>query len=185
MVDYILAVRIPNAGNKEITYKASLSSNYASYPEDYFRRNEHRQALQDFIQQQSARTLTKVDLDGIINQWIQDIRSGIPNTTVTLHLPAVTSSGSSVPSAAIPSATPAPPPFRPKKPDDWVVKTADRSISPSPVPSPQSTPSPAPTPIPDSAPKSSPLPPPNLSPDSNDATPPPPDNRVNTNRKEF
>ncbi len=87
MSEYTLVLRIPQAGNKEISYSINLSRLYESYPEDYFRQENHRFLISQTIEQQSARMLTSENLTAIISNWIADIKVGRHRTIVTLDLP--------------------------------------------------------------------------------------------------
>ena len=87
MSEYTLVLRIPQAGNKEISHSISLSTLYESYPEDYFRQENHRFLIRQTIEQQSARMLTSENLTAIISNWIADIKVGRHRTIVTLDLP--------------------------------------------------------------------------------------------------
>ena len=87
MSEYTLVVRIAQAGNKEISYSINLSTLYESYPEDYFRQENHRFLISQTIEQQSARMLTSENLTAIISNWIADIKVGRHRTIVTLDLP--------------------------------------------------------------------------------------------------
>ena len=87
MSEYTLIVRIPQAGNKEISYSISLSTLYESYPEDYFRQDNNLSLISQTIEQQSARMLTSENLTAIISNWIADIKVGRHRTIVTLDLP--------------------------------------------------------------------------------------------------
>ncbi|MBO1049664.1 MAG: hypothetical protein HEQ10_19030 [Dolichospermum sp. DEX182a] len=86
MSEYTLVVRIPQAGNKEISYSINLTTLYESYPEDYFRQENHRFLISQTIEQQSARMLTSENLTAIISNWIADIKVGRHRTIVTLDL---------------------------------------------------------------------------------------------------
>ena len=87
MSEYTLVARIAQAGNKEISYSINLSTLYESYPEDYFRQENHRFLISQTIEQQSARMLTSENLTAIISNWIADIKIGRHRTIVTLDLP--------------------------------------------------------------------------------------------------
>ena len=87
MSEYTLIVRIPQAGNKEISYSINLTTLYESYPEDYFRQENHRSLISQAIEQQSARMLNSENLTAIISTWIADIKVGRHRTIVTLDLP--------------------------------------------------------------------------------------------------
>jgi hypothetical protein len=87
MSEYTLVVRIAQAGNKEISYSINLTTLYESYPEDYFRQENHRSLISQTIEQQSARMLTSENLTAIISNWIADIKVGRHRTIVTLDLP--------------------------------------------------------------------------------------------------
>jgi|GEM_PF-2416709 len=84
---YNLSVRIPQAGNKEVSYSVTLNKLQESHPEDYFRLEKNRLELCQTIQQ-SARQVNPADLDAIISKWISEIKCGMHNTTVTLDLPS-------------------------------------------------------------------------------------------------
>ena len=86
MSEYTLVVRIPQAGNKEISYSINLTTLYESYPEDYFRQENHRFLISQTIEQQSTRMLTSENLTAIISNWIADIKVGRHRTIVTLDL---------------------------------------------------------------------------------------------------
>lgn len=87
MSEYTLVIRIPQAGNKEISYSINLSGLHESYPEDYFRQENHRFHICQTIEQQSARKVDVGNLSLIVSNWISDIKVGRHRTIVTLDLP--------------------------------------------------------------------------------------------------
>ena len=134
MSQYTLIVRIPQAGNKEISYFISLSTLYESYPEDYFRQENNRSLISQTIEQQSARTLTSENLTAIISNWIADIKVGRHRTIVTLDLPL----DASVPIQPVipinnpvnnPIVAPAKKPLRPVVNPTSEIKTANISTN--------------------------------------------------------
>lgn len=104
---YTLIVKIPQAGNKEVSYSVTLNKLHESHPEDYFRSDKNRLNLCEAIQQ-SARQVSSVSLDSIISKWISEIKCGLHYTTVTLDLPSEFSSSTpeQVPTSPINNSTP-------------------------------------------------------------------------------
>ncbi len=92
MSEYTVVVRIVQAGNREINYSIQLSGLDENYPDDYFRRENHRLAISQAIEQQSAKKVSPANLNSIIDTWILDIKSGLHRTVVTLDLPPDASS---------------------------------------------------------------------------------------------
>ncbi|NET58609.1 MAG: hypothetical protein F6K47_21380 [Symploca sp. SIO2E6] len=180
MAEYTLVVRIPQAGNHEVIYRLTLSGLYESHPEDYFRKQENRDQLCQFIQDQSRREVTTASLEAMIAKWIADIRCGLYRTVVTLDLPSQTYSNPEVAKVSPqttaplnPAATPSPPPrqFTPKQPIRKPVVSVPPTTSAIPLP-PQ--------------PKASDCIPVNeTDADSSKSEPPPPDIRTDTNRADF
>jgi hypothetical protein len=134
MSEYTLVLRIPQAGNKEISYSINLSRLYESYPEDYFRQENHRFLISQTIEQQSARMLTSENLTAIISNWIADIKIGRHRTIVTLDLPL----DASVPIQPVipinnpgnnPIVAPAKKPLRPVVTPTSEIKTANISTN--------------------------------------------------------
>ncbi|MFN6518036.1 MAG: hypothetical protein RMY29_026605 [Nostoc sp. CreGUA01] len=87
MSEYTVVVRILQAGNKEINYSIHLNGLNENYPDDYFRHENHRLAISQAIEQQSAIKVSPANLNSIIATWILDIKSGLHRTIVTLDLP--------------------------------------------------------------------------------------------------
>ncbi|MBO1072240.1 MAG: hypothetical protein HEQ13_24060 [Dolichospermum sp. DEX189] len=134
MSEYTLVLRIPQAGNKEISYSINLSRLYESYPEDYFRQENHRFLISQTIEQQLARMLTSENLTAIISNWIADIKVGRHRTIVTLDLPL----DASVPIQPVipinnpvnnPIVAPAKKPLRPVVNPTSEIKTANISTN--------------------------------------------------------
>jgi len=113
MSEYTLVIRIPQAGNKEISYSINLSGLHESYPEDYFRQENHRFHISQTIEQQSARKVDAGNLSLIVSSWISDIKVGRHRTIVTLDLPLDSTIG--LESVVIPSQTITAPAKQPSK----------------------------------------------------------------------
>lgn len=90
MSTFTLKVKIPNAGDKEIEYKLNLEGSAEDYPEDYFRQSKHREQLRVAIENASARKLNSAHLQQLVESWVNEIKQGLPATTVTLNLPPET-----------------------------------------------------------------------------------------------
>jgi len=142
MTEYTIIVKIPNAGNKEVSYSVNLTGLYEDYPGDYFRSKENRQRLCQDIQKECFRTISDENLDQIVAKWISDIKSGFRRTTIALDLPPESPaipSQTSVSSTTPTPATTATLDYRPpvKKPDPNLRKqktstTASNSTTPQP-----------------------------------------------------
>ncbi len=96
MTEYELNIKIPNSGNKHIQYKENLTGSHESYPEDFFRIDTNREKIRKYIETQSQRAVSNKHLDQIIKQWIDDIKLGYSPSTVTLDLPSITFSGTTL-----------------------------------------------------------------------------------------
>ncbi|NER48975.1 MAG: hypothetical protein F6J92_20205 [Symploca sp. SIO1A3] len=181
MAEYTLVVRIPQAGNHEVTYSLKLSRLHESHPEDYFRKQEHRDQLCQFIQNQSRREVTTASLDAMISKWIADIRCGLYRTVVTLDLPPETYSNPEVATVypqvtapinptAIPSSLTGR--FTPKQPIRKPVSSVPPTTPAVPLPPLRKTSDSPPAKETDAD-------------SSNNESPPPPDIRTDTNRADF
>lgn len=122
MSEYTLVIRIPQAGNKEISYSINLSGLHESYPEDYFRQENHRFLISQTIEQQSARKVDIGNLSLIISHWTSDIKVGRHRTIVTLDLPL--DSTIALESVVIPNQTITAPAKQPLASSTSVVKPA-------------------------------------------------------------
>jgi hypothetical protein len=126
MSEYTLVIRIPQAGNKEISYSINLNGLHESYPEDYFRQETPRFNISQTIEKQSARKIDAANLSVIIANWISDIKLGRHRTIVTLDLPLDATIG--LESVVTPNQTIAAPAKQPSKqpltPPSSVVKPA-------------------------------------------------------------
>lgn len=95
MPEYTLIVKIPNAGNKEISYSVKLTGSYEDYPEDYFLLENSRSNICQALQTQSGRKLESQQLKWLINEWVHNIKEGRRNTNLSLELSEDISSTSS------------------------------------------------------------------------------------------
>lgn len=86
MPNYTVMIKIPNAGNREISYSVDLTDSYEDHPEDYFRSPENRFQLCQTIQNQSARQLSPEQLTRVIQEWIEEIKQGRRQITIILDL---------------------------------------------------------------------------------------------------
>ena len=133
MSEYTLVIRIPQAGNKEISYSINLNGLHESYPEDYFRQETPRFNISQTIEKQSARKIEAANLSMIIANWISDIKLGRHRTIVTLDLPLDSAIGleSVVPpiqTIAAPAKQPSKQPLTPPKSVVNPVKTPNPVI---------------------------------------------------------
>lgn len=87
MSQYTLTIIIKNAGNKEISHSINLTGTNETYPEDYFLIPDNQTNLQNLIETKTARKIDEIKLKQIINTWLQDIREGLPQTTIRTELP--------------------------------------------------------------------------------------------------
>lgn len=87
MSNYILTLIVSNAGGKEVRYDLNLKGLYESYPEDYFQVQENRFTLGKYLEKELFRQINSDSLNYLINQWTDDIKQGIHETTVSLSLP--------------------------------------------------------------------------------------------------
>lgn len=90
MPEYTLVVKIPNAGNKEISYSVNLTVAETRYPEDYFAIEDHKSCLRESIQTKTVRQVSDIQLKRIIYEWTEDIKQNLRRTTVTVDLPTGT-----------------------------------------------------------------------------------------------
>ncbi len=183
MAEYTLSIRIPQAGNHEVSYRLPLGGLYESYPEDYFRNEQHRDALCQFIQDQSKRQVTPRDLDAMISKWVADIRCGMYRTVVTLELPSETyGTAGATRVSPINSATPSSTPLSTTLPSTTQFSPKQPQTRPMPKPATTTTqPSSIPTTLPQKPVSTK-------TPDAEkpvEETPQPPDIRTDTNRAEF
>ncbi|HBE20766.1 MAG TPA: hypothetical protein DEG17_01075 [Cyanobacteria bacterium UBA11149] len=134
MPEYTITLKIPNAGNREISHSVFLADFYEDYPEDYFKIENNRSHLCQTIEAQSARQISKEQLKRLIDNWIQDIKQGRRRTTITLDLlPEGIPTPNRTPiTTEFPTTTPTyqPPP---KKPNPSLSKP---KITPTPNPPP-------------------------------------------------
>jgi len=141
MPQYTVAIKIPNAGNREFTYSVKLTDSYEDYPEDYFKIKENRTMLSQTIQNQSGRQVSESQLKKIINDWVKEIKENRRNVTITLDLPP---EGIPTPNqtpvstirppvaSTIPVSNPAPKP-KPRNPGIGNTRTATPPSSTTPV----------------------------------------------------
>ncbi|BAZ28851.1 hypothetical protein NIES4074_12860 [Cylindrospermum sp. NIES-4074] len=105
MPEYTLVVKIPNAGNKEISYSVNLTVAETRYPEDYFAIEDHKSCLRESIQTKTVRQVSDIQLKRIIYEWTEDIKQNLRRTTVTVDLPTGTFVTSPI-TTAEPTSTP-------------------------------------------------------------------------------
>ncbi|MEW6498311.1 MAG: hypothetical protein AB1589_38295 [Cyanobacteriota bacterium] len=86
MPEYTVVVKIPNAGNKEISCSINLIDSYEDYPEDYFRLDTNLSSLRETLQVRAARQVGDAHLKRLIDEWIRDIKEGRRRTIITLDL---------------------------------------------------------------------------------------------------
>ncbi|MBD2775232.1 hypothetical protein [Iningainema tapete] len=105
MPQYTLIIKIPNAGNKQISHTINLTETHEAYPEDYFEIQENKTNLHTTLQTKTARQITQTQLKQIIQQWTSDIKQNLRRTTIPINLPT---------EPPVPPTTPQPkPPLKP------------------------------------------------------------------------
>ncbi|MDJ0676571.1 MAG: hypothetical protein QNJ36_14525 [Calothrix sp. MO_167.B42] len=84
MVKYIFSLKVKDS-NDEYTYDLDLNPNQENNPEQIFT-PEKRENIRIKLQNQSLCAIKDSHLNQIINTWIQDIKEGYRESTLTLNL---------------------------------------------------------------------------------------------------
>ena len=85
--DFILYIRDSNQRGE---YSLKLNANQEDYPESIFT-PEIKNAMKRKLQQDTSSRINDVNLNKIITTWIQDIKEGFRQTSMTLDLPSLSS----------------------------------------------------------------------------------------------
>ncbi len=84
MVKYTFALKLKDS-NEEYSYALSLTSQQENNPESVFN-NEIRESMRTNLQTQSYCKINDFHLNKMITTWIQDIKEGYRDSTITLDL---------------------------------------------------------------------------------------------------
>ncbi|MDJ0617949.1 MAG: hypothetical protein QNJ63_14595 [Calothrix sp. MO_192.B10] len=84
MVKYMFSLKVKDS-NDEYTYDLDLNPNQENNPEQIFT-PEKRENIRIKLQNQSLCAIKDSHLNQIINTWIQDIKEGYRESTLTLNL---------------------------------------------------------------------------------------------------
>lgn len=87
MVNYTLELQPKSEPkNKTFTYILALNTAQENSPESIFN-SEIKESLRKTLQNQSGYKINNINLNHLLQTWIQDIREGYRLTTITLDLP--------------------------------------------------------------------------------------------------
>jgi hypothetical protein len=85
MTNYTLALKIKDS-NEEYRYTLSLTPHQENNPESVLNL-EIRESMRNNLQKQSSCRINDSHLNKIVKTWIQDIKEGYRDSTITLDLP--------------------------------------------------------------------------------------------------
>ncbi|RUT02393.1 hypothetical protein DSM106972_058710 [Dulcicalothrix desertica PCC 7102] len=91
MVKYSFYLKVKVSGD-EHSYSLDLNSNQENAPEKVFT-SEVRENIRLNLQNQSLCAIKDNHINQIVNTWIQDIKEGYRDSTLTLNLPLLIESG--------------------------------------------------------------------------------------------
>lgn len=85
MANYTVALKVKDS-NEEYRYTLSLTPHQENNPESVFHL-EIRESMRSNLQKQSSCRINDSHLNKIVKTWIQDIKEGYRDSTITLDLP--------------------------------------------------------------------------------------------------
>lgn len=92
MVQYKFSLKVKGGNNEEYSYFLDLNSNQENAPEQFFT-PQVRENIRLNLQNQSLCAIKDNDLIQIVNTWIQDIKEGYRDSSLTLNLPLLIEAG--------------------------------------------------------------------------------------------
>jgi hypothetical protein len=87
MVNYVFELKVKGS-NDHYRYDLDLTINQENNPEQVFT-TEIRESLRKNLQEQSLCTINDNHLNQIITTWMQDIKEGYRDSTISLDLPLI------------------------------------------------------------------------------------------------
>lgn len=85
MAKYTLIIRIKDS-NDEIKYSLDLQPHHENTPEQFFNPGL-REKIRADLQKQSSYRINDINITKIITTWIQDIKEGYRDSSISLNLP--------------------------------------------------------------------------------------------------
>lgn len=87
MVEYVFSLKVKGS-NDDYRYALDLNTNQENQPEQIFTK-EIRETMRSSLQNQSLCVIKDNHLNQIIKTWIQDMKEGYRDSTITLDLPLI------------------------------------------------------------------------------------------------
>lgn len=85
MVKYILLLKMKDT-NDEVKYTVDLQTDHENNPEQFFKPGM-REKIRAYLQTHSSYKINDINLNKIINTWIENIKEGYRDSTISLDLP--------------------------------------------------------------------------------------------------
>ncbi len=89
MIKYTFSVKIKGSSNESYSYSLYLTADQENYPEQKLFTPEIRENMRNNLQTLSSCKITDSHLNQMIKTWIEDIREGYRDSTITLALPSL------------------------------------------------------------------------------------------------